>query len=48
MCHFLLRIGAFGSRAWMISGNPFNGIGAVPGSRSRGIDIPELFQENAL
>jgi 2-haloacid dehalogenase len=34
-CHFLRRTGAFGSRAWMISCNPFDGIGAVSGSRSR-------------
>ena len=28
-CHFLRRTGAFGSRAWMISSNPFDVIGAV-------------------
>ena len=28
-CHFLRRTGAFGSRAWLISSNPFDVIGAV-------------------
>jgi 2-haloacid dehalogenase len=28
-CHFLRRTGAFGSRAWMVSSNPFDVIGAV-------------------